>query len=161
MKLKFCKRQLQHVLSQLETSVKCGSEILKESSSRDVIYWINRSWNQVEAATIQKCFVKAGFLDQICETMQSQSENDHDSDNEISQEVPTLDLNVATCDTDVVDWERPVIDILRQMNSEDVEYGAGEDTTESECGDVAVCSAVKHNITEVNLTLCGPMLDQV
>jgi hypothetical protein len=42
---------------------KCGSELLKNINILQAIYWINRSWQEVETSTIQKCFAKCGFRD--------------------------------------------------------------------------------------------------
>ena len=63
-KLKFCKRQLRHVISEMEKDKsKCESELLKNINILQAIYWINRSWQEVETSTIQKCFAKCGFRD--------------------------------------------------------------------------------------------------
>jgi hypothetical protein len=40
---------------------KTGTQILKDISVLDAIFWISRSWDEVEIATIEKCFAKAGF----------------------------------------------------------------------------------------------------
>jgi len=53
-KLKFRKRQLQHIISELEKDKsKCGSELLKTINILQAIYWINRSWQEVESSTIR------------------------------------------------------------------------------------------------------------
>ena len=44
-------------------SSKCGSEILKNISLLDAIYWIDRRWKEVETSTIVKCYKNCGFFD--------------------------------------------------------------------------------------------------
>jgi len=57
-KLKFRKRQI----SQMDKcESKTGSQILKDISILDAIFWISRSWDEIEITTIEKCFAKAGF----------------------------------------------------------------------------------------------------
>ena len=60
LKLKYRKRQLQFMIAQKEKTLS-GSEILKKISVLEAIYWINRSWREVEASTIEKCFRRCGF----------------------------------------------------------------------------------------------------
>ena len=63
-KLKFRKRQLRHIISEMEKDKsKCGSEHLKNINILQAIYWINRPLQEVETSTIQKCFAKCGFRD--------------------------------------------------------------------------------------------------
>ena len=63
-KLKFHRRQLRHIISEMEKDKsKCGSELLKNINILQAIYLINRSWQEVETFTIQKCFTKCGFRD--------------------------------------------------------------------------------------------------
>lgn len=38
-----------------------GSELLKQITILDAIYWVSHSWTDVEESTIVKCFAKAGF----------------------------------------------------------------------------------------------------
>ena len=61
-KLKFRKCQFQFMISQMDKSEsKTGSQILKDISILDTIFWISRSWDEVEITRIEKCFAKAGF----------------------------------------------------------------------------------------------------
>jgi hypothetical protein len=63
-KVKFHRRQLRHIISEMEKDKsKCGSELLKNINILQAIYLINRSWQEVETFTIQKCFTKCGFRD--------------------------------------------------------------------------------------------------
>ena len=73
LKLKFRKRQIQFVLNAMDKDkTKSGSEILRQISVLDKIYWINTAWKTVEASTIQKCFRHCGFM------VSSESYNEHD-----------------------------------------------------------------------------------
>jgi hypothetical protein len=82
-KLKFRKRQI----SQMDKGEsKTGSQILKDISILDAIFWISRSWDEIEITTIEKCFAKAGFKvdsDMILtddEGNINESDNDDDDD---------------------------------------------------------------------------------
>ncbi|XP_060573116.1 tigger transposable element-derived protein 6-like [Ruditapes philippinarum] len=116
LKLKYRSRQLKYILSQMEHSDKVGSTILREISILDAIYWINGSWKEVEASTIQKCFAKCGFtqFNQVC------SDNDDDDDevplavlrlsNELFgctfSDLVDIDKAVPTFDLNTVNWDR-------------------------------------------------------
>ena len=56
LKVKFRKKQFKFVLNQMNKSEKSGSEILKEISILNAIYWVDSAWQEVEGLTIQKCF---------------------------------------------------------------------------------------------------------
>ena len=61
LKLKYRKRQLQYVFGQMDSTDKTGTDILKQISILDAIYWINGSWKEIEPSTIQRCFKKCGL----------------------------------------------------------------------------------------------------
>ena len=62
LKLKYRKRQLQFMIAQMDKEkTLTGAEILKKISVLEAIYWINRSWREVEASTIEKGFRRCGF----------------------------------------------------------------------------------------------------
>ncbi|XP_053406646.1 tigger transposable element-derived protein 4-like [Mercenaria mercenaria] len=62
MKLKYRKKQLQYVISQMELKQgKSGFDLLKDISVLDAIYWVARAFKEVEISTIVKCFAKCGF----------------------------------------------------------------------------------------------------
>ena len=53
-KLKYRKCQLQHVLAEMDIcATKTGSQILKEITILQAIYWINSAWKEVKVETIQ------------------------------------------------------------------------------------------------------------
>ena len=59
MKLKFHKRQSQKILAEMEKKKDvCGTDLLKQISMLDAIYWIKHAWDEVETSTIMKCFLK-------------------------------------------------------------------------------------------------------
>ena len=50
MKLKYRKRQLQHIISTMKQDKrKCGTQLLKDINVLQAIYWINSSWREVES----------------------------------------------------------------------------------------------------------------
>ena len=60
--LKYRKRQLQHVIKKMDLCQgKTGTDLLKEISILDVVYWTSGSWNEVDCSTITKCFSNCGF----------------------------------------------------------------------------------------------------
>lgn len=62
MKLKYRKRQLQHVVMELERSpAATGPQILKEVTILQAIYWVIGAWRDTTCETISKCFMKCGF----------------------------------------------------------------------------------------------------
>ncbi|XP_053405128.1 uncharacterized protein LOC128558887 [Mercenaria mercenaria] len=84
MKLKYRKKQLQYVISQMELKQgKSGFDLLKDISVLDAIYWVARAFEEVEISTIVKCFAKCGFQ---LNSVESESEctvlNDSESDEE-------------------------------------------------------------------------------
>ena len=123
-KLKFKIRQMKYVLRLMERFTGDQSEMLKRINLLDAIYWVNASWEEVEASTIEKCFAKCGFG------------SGSDSDSEQAQEevplslvamslqlfgvdfheLPLLDANVATC-APMKDWDNPQQIVQEMANS--------------------------------------------
>ena len=111
MKLKYRKKQLQHVISAMEKDTsKCGSQLLKEINILQAIYWVHDAWKHVEASTIQKCFAKCGFKDSEVDISAA---SDVDSDDDLPlvilakskqlfnctfQELADSDASVPTCE---------------------------------------------------------------
>jgi hypothetical protein len=59
-KLKSCKKQLLYMIREMEKNKElCGSDILKKILILDAIYWVAKSWEEVEKSTIVKCFRKS------------------------------------------------------------------------------------------------------
>ena len=96
MKLKYRKRQLRHMASEIEKNkTKSGSEILKTISILDAIYWINSAWAEVADTTIITCFNKSGFTENnlritehpngssaTCDIDDHAYDDDHDNDDD-------------------------------------------------------------------------------
>ena len=61
LKLKFYKQQSQCIISKMENSPLSGTELLKEVTVLDTIYWINRAWKDITSTCIKRCFEKCGF----------------------------------------------------------------------------------------------------
>jgi hypothetical protein len=88
-KLKFRKRQLQFMLSQMDKGEsKTGTQILKDISVLDAIFWISRSWDEVEITTIEKCFAKAGFKVNSDMVSTDDERNINESDNDDDDDRP-------------------------------------------------------------------------
>lgn len=169
MKLKYRKRQLQHILSAMEKDkTKCGSELLKEINVLQAIYWINSAWKEVELSTIQKCFVKCGFKDIVT--------NDEDSD--IDDDIPLsvvalanelfgcdfhdlveLDREVQTSDDTIIDWSKPADELLGAIHEEDEDVNDDDDDDDCDKENVTpVCtlSEAEHCIEKLrDFALCN------
>jgi hypothetical protein len=50
-----------------------GTELLKQISILDAIYWLSNAWDEVTELTIQKCFKKSGFAGDFSKTDQNES----------------------------------------------------------------------------------------
>jgi hypothetical protein len=149
LKLKFRKRQLKQMVREMEVSSKCGSEILKNISLLDAIYWIDRSWAEVETSTIVKCFRNCGFINSDCtkgskaDDHEADSSDDADEDDvplavlQLSRdifgcefkELVQIDANMKTC-ADGQDWDKCTLDIIKDISEEKEEEV--EEDTESE-----------------------------
>lgn len=132
MKLKYRKRQLQHVLLQMEKQKdKSGDQLLKDISVLDAICWVAQSWKEVEVSTVVKCFAKAGFSEKVneIEVIEETSEDvDEDDDFPLAvhvlsrqlfgcdlMELIKVDKEFATSDTSMRDWEQPASKLLEQL----------------------------------------------
>ncbi|XP_060603677.1 uncharacterized protein LOC132756591 [Ruditapes philippinarum] len=129
-----------------------GTELLKQISILDAIYWLSNAWDEVTELTIQKCFKKSGFavdfskIDQnesVCASdeieigsntlgIEQQHQDVMDDDDvplsalKMSYEIfgcsfndlLQIDNQLHTCDTEIINWDKPVCDILTQINEE-------------------------------------------
>jgi hypothetical protein len=59
-KARYRKMMLSHLISNIENCVTV-TELTKQISVLDAINWINKSWNDINASTVVKCFRDAGF----------------------------------------------------------------------------------------------------
>ena len=124
MKLKYRKRQLQHVISAMKKDTsKCGSQLLKGINILQAIYWVNNAWKHVEASTIQKCFAKCGFKDSEV-AISAASDVDlplvilaksKQLFNCTFQELADSDASVPTCEEGSLNWTRPTSELLKNL----------------------------------------------
>ena len=60
-KLKYMKLMLTHVVSKID-DCNSATEVSKSVDLLQAIRWITQAWEDVSESTINKCFIKAGFL---------------------------------------------------------------------------------------------------
>jgi predicted transcriptional regulator len=147
LKLKYRKRQLQHVVDQIETQPqKSGNEILKEISILDAAYWISSGWENVDASTISKCFQKCGFI----QSKNGPEEQDIIVDEEQQnlpfhleaaakeffdltfQQLLDIDQDFVTSDTEMHDWDASAQNLLKEVHNLDSDSEEEEQTEEVE-----------------------------
>lgn len=174
LKLKFRNRQLKKMVREMDHSSKCGSEILKNISLLDAIYWIDRSWKEVETSTIVKCYKKCGFVDMqndnILTTEVDVNDGGDDDDNEDDDdddvplavlqlsrelfgceflELVKMDANIETCDNQERDWDKPASEIIEEINEkEDEDY---EEEESEECESVICREKFCKNLAEMKV----------
>ncbi|XP_052271459.1 tigger transposable element-derived protein 4-like [Dreissena polymorpha] len=152
LKLKYRKRQLQYILTQMEND-KVGSHVLQQISILDAIYWINGSWKDIEVSTIQKCFARCGFamtIEKTDDKIDEDSDIDEDDvplavlkmSNELSgvsfSDLVEMDKCAPVCETETsgIDWEENAADILKSLkSSENV-----DENDEDEVLDTGACA---------------------
>ncbi|XP_060587924.1 tigger transposable element-derived protein 6-like [Ruditapes philippinarum] len=112
-KLKYRKKQLQHILVKVDSSNKVGSQLLKEISVLDAIYWIDAAWRDIKAKTIVKCFPS-----EPVESVNADGNDDSDDD-----EVP---LNVLKLSHDLFGCEfKDLINLEVTLRTCDDSYKTG------------------------------------
>ncbi|XP_060561826.1 tigger transposable element-derived protein 4-like [Ruditapes philippinarum] len=159
-KLKFRKRQLLHLTKEIDRHpTATGTDLLKQITILDAIYWLKKSWNEVEGSTIKRCFEKSGFgtasaqlLDgdstSLDRTDQEPSVNDQAGDDNDDDDVPLASLKLAyelfgcsykelssidklvhTCDTNAMDWSLNPHDILKNQRNQNGSISSDEEET--------------------------------
>ena len=168
LKLKFRKRQLQHFIREVDNSTKTGTEILKDISLLDAIYWINGSWAEVQTSTIVKCFAKSGFstcTDEIGDSTRTDEIGNSTRTDEIGDDVDddvplrcvqlardlfgcefsdlhTIDERFKTCNEEMTDWNKPASEILGEIR-EDADSDLHEQSDDDiEDGDVCASQSM-------------------
>jgi len=69
----------------MENSPLSGTDLLKEVTVLDTIYWINRAWKDITSTCIKRCFEKCGF-DKVGEQpLENDSDNEEDDDIPLAQ----------------------------------------------------------------------------
>ena len=160
MKLKYRKRQLQFMIAQMDKDTTLsGPEILKKITVLESIYWIDRSWKEVESSTVQKCFARCGFS-----AVEIMDEDDGLDDVPLSvlklskevfgvqfSELMKIDSELMTHSSEMpIDWSKPAGEILH--SSEDKEDPSEEgDCDKSQDEDRKVCtlSTALHHLEEL------------
>ena len=125
---------MSHVVSQMDLyPSKGGTELLKSINVLQAIYWVSAAWNEVLDSTIEKCFVKSGYVwsdKDVADVADVADVGDIEDDVPLKvlslakemfdcefSELAELDQNFQTCER-VVDWNRPAADILSDIACE-------------------------------------------
>ena len=147
LKLKFRKKQLKFVLNQINKSEKSGSEILKEISILNAIYWVDSAWQEVEGLTIQKCFSRCGF--DLNSSGPSDVHDDYEfgPEDDIPLKVVKLSQELFGCDfkdlTEIdeklqgrddsdIDFDMPADKLLETLNAQNCDDHDDDDDVDSE-----------------------------
>ena len=124
------------------------SDLRKQISVLDAIYWTSNSWNDLDNSTIQKCFKQCGFIHQ--ENVENNTDNESDDVPLIVLQMANdlfgisyknlveIDSELSTCDTDKTDWTQNAPDIL--FNKNDIEESSDEDDNLDD-----ICTVVEMN----------------
>ena len=100
-------RKTQYTVDQLaKNTTTSAPEVLRTISILDATYWIDKGWELMEPATIQKCFAKACFL----HTVSDEFTCDSPDDNEIPLSMLRLSNDLFSCG-----YEMMMIDVLRPL----------------------------------------------
>jgi len=108
---------MSHMVTQMNkypTAV--GSELLKQTSVLDAIFWLHNSWNEVEESTILKCFKRCGFK---FSDIDQDSELD-DSDDDVP--LATLKLTRELFDIEFSELVKIDNDIRTSEQNENVDW---------------------------------------
>ena len=118
-KLKFRKRQLRGIIHQMERKPGLTApELMKKTDVLQAIYWIDRSWKDTSAETIQKCFRKCGVSPQNVEAeaeqepkrpgdglkVVCQKELEMSLDELVEMKLPTTVVSTRNTEFRVPDW---------------------------------------------------------
>ena len=150
LKLKYRKRQLQRLIVEMDKHPsKTGSQLLREIDVLDAT-WISAAWKETEPMTINKCFKNCGFtFDEQPIAIEDVNCNSDDEEDiplallRVSREffdcdvaeLPAIDEQLATCDNNMTDWDRPAAAILaddQKSDSDDEQDSVQEETVISD-----------------------------
>ncbi|XP_033730203.1 tigger transposable element-derived protein 4-like [Pecten maximus] len=148
LKLKYRKRQLKHVIRAMDKDkTKCGTQLLKDITLLQAIYWIDSAWKEVDVTTITKCFIKCGFSESQ-QRIHDDDDNDDDNDDDVPlsvlalsrdlfdcdfKDLVAIDQSMATCDLALTDWNKDAKDILQDITVDDP--ALSDDDGDDEQGD--------------------------
>jgi hypothetical protein len=178
-KLKYRKRQLQHVLVTMEKNpTKLGPEILREITILQAIYWISAAWKEVESDTIVKCFAKCGFTPECVSVSEDDEDSDIEDDTPIAvlhlaldlfdcnfRELVAIDREFATCDNNMMQWDQSAVDIIKEITTEKENASESEDDIEEPNPSVVTVNEVSECLSKLRqfalMKNQSPMLDMV
>ena len=156
MKLKYRKRQLESILDKMNNSCKDSSQLLKDITILEAIYWVAKSWQEVEASTITKCFYRCGFAnstDEVIETVEEVAPCVERVSQQLFHcdfmQLQDIDNELETCDTEDIDWNKYASDLLADFRSTEHEEEEEEEAvneneeTQKEC-EVSASEARAH-----------------
>ena len=114
--------------------------IAKHTTVLDAIRYLGSAWKETEATTISKCFKNAGFPVAPEATPAPESPQQPEETPELDvisneiygcdlQDVPEVDRNLATCDTDTIDWTKSATELL---NTEQTDAVSSDDEQEEQ-----------------------------
>ncbi|XP_033741911.1 uncharacterized protein LOC117328485 [Pecten maximus] len=146
--IKYRKRQLKHVIRAMDKDkTKCGTQLLKDITLLQAIYWIDSAWKEVDVTTITKCFIKCGFSESQ-QRIHDDDDNDDDNDDDVPlsvlalsrdlfdcdfKDLVAIDQSMATCDLALTDWNKDAKDILQDITVDDP--ALSDDDGDDEQGD--------------------------
>lgn len=81
-KARYRKLMIKSLLSKIEQT-ESASELCKEISILDAIYWISKAWNDTKDSTIVKCFRLAGFSTDNNNDVPDETEDEDDEEDDI------------------------------------------------------------------------------
>ncbi|XP_071508679.1 tigger transposable element-derived protein 4-like [Diadema antillarum] len=134
-KLKFRKRQLRGIIQQMEQEPGLTApDIMRRTNLLQAIYWVDQSWKDTNAETIQKCFRKCGVGPQDVGEVELEPEEPSDGLEDVCQkelemsleDLVTIDASLVTTDPDQAST---VQDFQRRLESN---HDDGEDSEEEE-----------------------------
>ena len=167
-KLKFYRYQTEHILTQMEKSSKCGSDLLKDVNVLNAIYWVSRAWREVDVSTIVKCFDKCGF-DKLKDIEQSDDVEESDEDDNIPlallvrskeiygrnlKDIVAEDHNLAVCDTSEINWDLPASELIQNQTENDDESDSDDEKNQNETENICSLSEVNQYIDSLKAFAC-------
>ena len=121
LKLNYRKRQLRNMLGMMDSG-HCTFQLDRSISELDAIYWIHKSWEEIEPLNVQKTFARCRFPSEFEPDVPMSVDNTEVGLDDLCQDVyqmsvselASLDSGVAmynTCDN----WEDEIIEAARRV----------------------------------------------
>jgi hypothetical protein len=133
---------------------------VREISVLDAIYLVNGAWKDIDVSTIQKCFVRCGFSEDVFSVIDLPVSGDIDLSDDDDDEVPLavlrlsqelfdcdfneliqIDQSIATQCSCTIDWSNNAGDILADLREDerDVDDTASEEVSSVFLGETQEC----------------------